>query len=507
MTPRRERLILAAIVIAGAALRFWSLGHGVPFALGPDEHFVLERALRMVRTGDPHPYFFDYPTFYIYIQALVIVLRFLAGAAAGLWSSLDEAPAAAFYVWGRATTALIGTATIPIAWRVARRFGLAAAIVASVMLAVDPMHARESRYVLTDVPQTFLVLLACLLSIRAVERPSRRAFGWAGVAVGLAAATKYTAAAAAVMPAVALLYAPGGVHERLKRGAWAAAGAAGAFLLAAPYTVLDLPAFLNGFAALSTGYLEGPYTPWQTYLTHLRRDLSWVGFAAALAALALAALRAIRPSDPARATCGIVASFVVAYFVFMSRHQLIFARYLLPMVPPVLVLIGALAGWAAARTSATRWGPVARRAVFAAVVIALAAGPAVTALSFAQRIARTTTAGLAYRWLLEHAPPGSRLAIESGGLIPSADRYVVDFLHSLIDWNLDAYRRQRTDFVIASSDAFGHVLAGAPNSPEAAKYRALFAQLDLMVSFVPSLEHPGAELRIYRLRKPEAIAR
>ena len=116
-----SRLALLGIVTIGAVLRFWALDHGVPFALGPDEHFVLERALRIVRTGDFHPHFFDYPTLYIYVQSLVIVVRFLAGAAAGLWSTLDAAPASEFYLWGRVMTASIGAATIALAWSIARR--------------------------------------------------------------------------------------------------------------------------------------------------------------------------------------------------------------------------------------------------------------------------------------------------------------------------------------------------------------------------------------------------
>ena len=57
-------------------------------------------------------------------------------------------------------------------------------------------------------------------------------------------------------------------------------GAAAAFLIAAPYTILDLPAFLNGYA-----HLAGYYAPkrlaepaWLTYYKHLSRSMDWPAF-------------------------------------------------------------------------------------------------------------------------------------------------------------------------------------------------------------------------------------
>ena len=40
-------------------------------ALGVDEPEVMERAVRMMKTGDFNPHFFDYPSLYMYVQAVV----------------------------------------------------------------------------------------------------------------------------------------------------------------------------------------------------------------------------------------------------------------------------------------------------------------------------------------------------------------------------------------------------------------------------------------------------
>src|SRR6476660_8229971 len=85
---RPSHVGLALALTAAALLRFWTLGHGVPYVLGVDEPEVMDRAVRMVQTGDFNPHFFDYPSLYMYVQAAVVVARFLFGAVRGEWSSL-----------------------------------------------------------------------------------------------------------------------------------------------------------------------------------------------------------------------------------------------------------------------------------------------------------------------------------------------------------------------------------------------------------------------------------
>ena len=75
-----SRLGLALALLVAAMLRFWALPQGVPFSVGVDEPEVMERAVRMMKSGDFNPHFFDYPTLYMYVQALVAVFRFIFGA-------------------------------------------------------------------------------------------------------------------------------------------------------------------------------------------------------------------------------------------------------------------------------------------------------------------------------------------------------------------------------------------------------------------------------------------
>src|SRR5829696_2218603 len=232
----RARLGLMLALLAAGLLRFWALPHGVPFSVQVDEPEVMIRAVRMMKTGDLNPHFFDYPSLYMYVQAAVATARFLFGAVRGEWASLAQAPPEAFYLWGRAVTAIMGTATVWVLYRAAIRWGRATALLAAVMFAVMPLHVRESHFVLTDVPVTFFVVLALLLSLRAHERGSAGAFALAGAAAGLAAGTKYNGAVAVLMPLLCCVMTPVVRPSRAAALLWTSASMIGAFLVAAPYT-------------------------------------------------------------------------------------------------------------------------------------------------------------------------------------------------------------------------------------------------------------------------------
>src|SRR5262249_46058370 len=159
---------------------------GVPYAVGIDEPIVVDHALRILRTGDWNPHVFNYPTLVIYLQAALDIVRFLFGAVAGEWSSLDGLTMTAVYPTGRVGAALIGGTGVWLTYRLGVELGSRpVALLAAALMAVRPMHVRESHFVLTDVPMTALMTLAMWLMLRAGRRSTPRAYAWAGAACGL----------------------------------------------------------------------------------------------------------------------------------------------------------------------------------------------------------------------------------------------------------------------------------------------------------------------------------
>jgi 4-amino-4-deoxy-L-arabinose transferase-like glycosyltransferase len=497
-TPDPLALALTFVVAFGAWLRFSALGNGLPFSPQVDEPQIVDRALRMMQTGiyNPAP-FFDYPGLYIYVQLATAVVSFIVGAMNGVWSSLDQTQSPSFYwgfyTWGRAVTASFGTATVVLTYAVARRIGRLAGVVAALLIATQPMHVRESHYILTDVPMTFFVTLTMLLAVRACERDTPRDYCWAGIAAGLAAATKYNGGVAIVMPLAGLLLS--GNRKHLGTSALAIlGGAALGFVVAAPYTILDLPAFLNAFGYLVHQYARPADSARLTYFKHLRINLGTPGLILATLGFGFAAVRLWRAARPERVAWGAAAVFAIAWFVMVSEQAIVFGRYLLPLLPAVCIIMGGAVAGIAEMLPRARWRPVVRGALLAGLVGIVVAAPTAASVNFVSAISKTWTTALAHRWIFEHIPPDSRVVVETRMLLLPSDRYRSTNERRLADRAYDDYVRDKVQFLVASSESFGDL-----ESPGAVVYRTLFRPMELVFSVAPSDEHPGPQIRIYRL--------
>ena len=169
--------LLVVILAVALAARCWYLTAGVPYAVGIDEPQVVNRSLRILQTGDWNPHVFDYPTLVIYFHAAVAILRFLWGALDGEWASLDAYRIEAVYAAGRFMAACIGVATVWITFKLGEALGRRrAALLGAALLAVQPIHVRESHFILTDVPMTALTTLAIWLAVRASRLGTIRAY-------------------------------------------------------------------------------------------------------------------------------------------------------------------------------------------------------------------------------------------------------------------------------------------------------------------------------------------
>lgn len=499
---RPSRVGLLIVLLTAAILRFWALGHGIPFALGVDEPEIVERAVNAMRSGDFNPRFHDYPGLYIHLQTVVAVARFLGGAIAGNWSALDQAPVSAFYLWGRAVTALLGLATVLLVFQSGLRWGARHALLAAGLLAVMPNHVRESHYVLTDVPLTFFVALTILLSLRAHERGTLLAFALAGAAAGLAAATKYNGAIALMIPLLACWMSEQAKPSRLAC-ALAVVGACGiACLAGAPYIVLDLPGFLNGFARLAGEYRNDPVSPepiWILYLKHLRLAFRWPGILLVAGGFVLGVVRLVK--GPGRVRWALVTVFPVVYFAFISRQAIVFSRYLLPMLPALCVLASCAVISGVSLLRRYEIPRLPRRLLIAGLTIAAVLPPGLVSIAHDRTIARKGTAALAYEWITAHVPADTRVVVESRGLLlPPTFR--AEHVVQLRRRPYQAYVDDKVDYLVASSQIYGPYFAAPHVHPrEYEDYMHIFGQAREVIRFTPSAQHPGPELRILKVSR------
>jgi len=445
--------ILVVILAVALAARCWYLTAGVPHAVGIDEPQVVNRSLRILQTGDWNPHLFDYPTLVIYFHAAVAILRFLWGALDGDWSSLDGYRITAVYAACRFMAACIGVATVWITWKLGEELGTArrAALLGAAMLAVQPIHVRESHFILTDVPMTALTTLAIWLAVRAARLGAIRGYAWAGAACGLAAAAKYNGGVALTAVAAAWLVNERSSPDRLAKLGAAVGAAAAGFLLGAPFTVIDMPGFLDGFArqfARLAGPVRGEDPAWLLYVKHL--SPSSARFFVPLA-LAGAAILLWRRETRARWTPVFV--FTAAYFYILSSHSPVFARYALPLLP-ILCLFASVALFAAldavARFPALA-EPRRRQLVTAAAIAAVLFGGVKETVGWLDLQRRSDTRAMASEWLQRNTPRGTRLAVEnSGPTYLDRDGFRVAGTELLVDHDI-AWYRQRVDYLVISA--------------------------------------------------------
>jgi 4-amino-4-deoxy-L-arabinose transferase-like glycosyltransferase len=479
--------VLALILGVAAAARLWFLHAGIPHAVGIDEPQVVDRALGILRTGVWNPHIFDYPTLVIYLNAMVDIVRFLWGALNGEWASLDGFPIAAVYTAGRFVTAMIGVATVWLIYRLgAELSSRRVALLAAAQLAVRPLHVRESHFILTDTPMTALTTLAVWLSVRAGRLGTVRAYAWAGAACGLAAAAKYNGGLVLIAAVSAWVLQERASADRLPKLGAIFGAAAAAFLVAAPYTILDLPAFLDGFAAqfarfATPAHLTEP--AWLIYVKHLSpQGGRWS------VPLAVAGIVILLARSSARMRWMPAILFTLAYFYMLSTHSHVFGRYALPLIP-MLCLFTSVAGLEAVRF-ASRFRPLSRPAVqlglTAALAVLLVYGPAASTVGWLDQQKRSDTRALATDWLKGNAPRGARIAVEnSGPTYLDAAGFKVVGNELLLDQGVDWYRPRADYLVISATDL--------------ARYNDYLGAGPTVFQIAPTLQRWGPPIQIVKL--------
>ena len=69
-TRNRSRLLLASILVIALLLRAWGLVYDLPYIYSADEPVNISTSQEILKTGDWNPHRFDYPSLFLYLNAL-----------------------------------------------------------------------------------------------------------------------------------------------------------------------------------------------------------------------------------------------------------------------------------------------------------------------------------------------------------------------------------------------------------------------------------------------------
>lgn len=403
---------LAVVLVLALGARFWGLDWQLPFAFHPDEGHYVWKAEEMFREGHLNPKYFRNPSLFTYailgelkVMELAGALTPRAEAAEGLLN-----PPSVYVYLGRATSALLGTLSLLVAFAIGRAWaGPGVGAVTALFLGLDFLHVRDSHYATNDVPAVALALVSVWLSFRGYQTPRYRTFVLAALLGGLATSAKYSMGLY-LLPLVlawGLARAPGWtLMRRLAALAGAGVASLAAYLVGTPYTLITWDKFLADFRTQMRLGAEGwegqssASVP-QLYLDTLLTGVGWPLLLLAIGGVFLAARRDWRAA-------AILLAFPISYGLFMARQQLFFARFALPLVPFV-----ALFGACAVMEIVRRLQPSRFALALAAAVTIVALAPSVYSIWVHNRLLTTPdTRVVAFEWMRANLPTGAKVLIE-----------------------------------------------------------------------------------------------
>lgn len=451
LPPRASSPWRLAAVWAGLAVL--ALLVRVPFVLrvgtnegGGDEWYAAWRAWCVLFEGG-NPGNFLRPALFYDAGAALFAGLYLVGKAAGTFDApvdllADFVRHEAKYLRAlQFLAAAFGALTVPAVFELVRRVrGWQAGLVAAGILALLPLHVLYSQRARVDSLCALLTTLAALTLHRLVEHGRRRDFVVAGAMIGLATGANYPAALLGVAYLATAIVARKGREpaELVRSLALGVLAAVAAFALTNPYVVLAPGAAWDGFV-FQLSFAATPHPSLEKtsewFYLDILRDQSPLFAIMAVGASAWLAVR-----GPAfRRILGLFPWLVVGAFVAVRTQE---DRYILIAMPWLCAAIGVLVGDALAASPR-------RRSIAAAALLVVAA----TLVQLWERTSPRVLVATAeenprwgmQRWLLEHAPPGGTIWLESDAL-PLLQATFADPGGRLQERLREAFRRAYPEF-------------------------------------------------------------
>jgi hypothetical protein len=187
---------LALVLAVALGLRLWGIREGLPYVYNIDEagHFV-PKAVAMFSHG-LNPRYFVNPPALTYVLHLVFDVWF--GGAHGVTREYELRPGEVFLV-ARVTVALLGTAAVWMLYLLgARLFDRRTGLLAAAIEAVAFLPVSYGHLALNDAVTLLPLTLSLFGSAGVMRHGHRRDYALAGIGLGLACASKYTAGIAIV---------------------------------------------------------------------------------------------------------------------------------------------------------------------------------------------------------------------------------------------------------------------------------------------------------------------
>jgi len=501
-------LALSAILLLGLTLRLWGINFGLPYTYAPDEPTYLSLTLRIIQTGDLNPRWWYYPSLMFYLNAAALLLFFLAGRLTGAFTTLTDLAYPHIATMGvgkldlpgeflvsRGMVALVSTAAIILVYLIGRRLhsSKGVAVVAALLFAVSPTIIDHSHRFGPDLFALFFSLAAFYFSIRIIDEPKLRYSVAAGLAAGLAIASKYNAGLILVPLILAHFLRSGISGLRQKEFIIGMIAVGLAFVVAVPFSVFDLTNFWAGvqwqfFSYSTEGHAGQEGNALQWYISYL---LETEGVMVVLAGMCGAYYLFVRQKKYLVLLCY---SFI--YFIFVSLLLVRNARTIMMIIPFLdllaAVLVVNLYEWL---NGTKRFRRVMITAIVTAICALMIAPPLQTALAANISLTQFDGRESARQWLDANLPVGARVAEEAYSPYLDPNRFVTQGFDAIVDHPPEWYTQNNFEYLVLSQGMYKRFFDEPARYGEwIAKYNQFFTRFPMVARF----DDNNYEVRVYQ---------
>ncbi len=452
LPAREQRVVNMAfgfIVLCGLCLRLWNVTWGLPALY--EEAYPLTISWKLWNWGhsgfDLNPHFFNYPALTFYLNFAIELLHYGIGTVLGYYHSMAafqnayEADASTFILLSRSLSIVLDVGSLVCVFLIAKEVaGNWAALLASLLFAINPLQIKESHLINVDTPLTFFALLSLVFICRLYRAPTKKSYIIAGISIGLAAATKYTGVLLfPLLLSVHLLRTPtlkASMRSLPSANLFASfACAFGMFLILNPYVVLKFDEFYLGFSFeqyhANVGHLgldPNQGTIQFYFLESLPHNLGWPLYAISLGTIIFTTFQR-KPK-----TLLPLFFFLLIYFIGIGFWKMRAERYTLPVISS-FILFGSVGLTQIVKLTFGTIGKKLQSLIHEQILLQFAIGMAVLVVSGFTELQSTIryqrsrafpdTRAVTRDWISNNIPVGGAIAFGPYGIDLSKDRYAL----------------------------------------------------------------------------------
>ncbi len=342
MTNKTALFLLLIVFLAGI-FRFYNLNWDMGNYFHPDERNIANAVSQIRFFSQLDPHFFAYGGFSIYLYRLAAdILSFVTKDSSWTmnWGNID--------IIGRFFSALFSTLTIiPLYFLAQKIAGKKTAFLSVVLYAFTVTSIQTAHYGVTESLITFIGVIICWLSVLLLEKPRWTITLLLGLVLGVGIASKTSAVIFAIIPILAYLLI---IIERKKGAGTRFLQVVSLFIISfviftvfSPYTFLDFNKFIESMryeSGVVTGSLPVVYTlqfdHTIPYLFQIQNLFWQIGLAAIFCVLGFISVifKALKHKDKKLLVFLILP---LVYFLYVGSWHTKFIRYMVPIIPFLLV--------------------------------------------------------------------------------------------------------------------------------------------------------------------------